>query len=234
MFCLCFVDDWVWHFFRPLQTEIGFSPMTRRPSRQSTSQTQAPPQQATRAPSHSPPQAPPSSNQPQVQTQPSQASSATIRSYLLARRRYPLNITSDMHYSQSSNILHASLELPGVKKQDVHIKLATCYFNHVKFISILAESTPVFDLPGAAESGIGMGGEGAQAQDTSSATKQTRTNTSINADLRERRFGLLKRVIQVPSTTKVRFSYFSKPPSPPSLSYSALIPSSPFFSLCET
>ena len=114
-----------------------------------------------------------------------------------------------MHYSQSSNILHASLELPGVKKQDVQIKLATCYFNHVKFISIVAETTPVFDLPGVLESGsgTGSGGDQVQAQDTSSGTKQA----NINGDLRERRFGSLKRIIQVPSTTKVGVSYFGPP-----------------------
>ena len=129
-----------------------------------------------------------------------------------------------MHYSESSNILHALLELPGVKKQDVKIKLATCYFNHVKFISVHAESFPVFDLPGAVESGTGAGGGSGggsggggetqtQTQDTSSGAKPTQTRSSINPDLRERRFGLLQRVIQVPSTTKVRVSHFSKPPT---------------------
>ena len=189
--------------------------MTRRPSQSqsTTSQTQVPPQQTTTgAQSQGSPQGSPSHSQtqPQVQTptQPPQAPFATIRSYLQARRRYPLNITSDMHYSQSSNILHVSLELPGVKKQDVKIKLATCYFNHVKFISVLAESAPVFDLPGA----IGGDQVQGQAQDTSSGTK-----TSINPDLRERRFGLLRRIIQVPPTTKVRICYFSIIPHP--LSY---------------
>ena len=195
--------------------------MTRCPSRphSSTDQTQAPRQQRTSAHSQSPPQAPPASQtqpQSQVQTQPSQTSSAAIRSYLHTRRRY--HITSDMHYSESSNTLHALLELPGVKKQDVKIKLATSYFNRVKFISVLAESFPVFELPGAVETGTGAGGasgDGDQTrtptQDTSSGAKPTQTSTSINPDLRERRFGLLQRVIQVPSTTKVRVSYFSKP-----------------------
>jgi hypothetical protein len=213
------VDDWP----RPRQTEIRFSPMTRYPSRpqSSTDQTQAPPQQRTSPHSQSSPQAPPAPQtqpQPQVQTQPPQTSSAAIRSY--TRRRYPLNITSDMHYSKSSNILHAVLELPGVKKQDVHIKLATCYFNHVKFISVRAESFSVFDPPGAVESGTGAGGGASgdqtqtQTQDTSSGAKPTQTSSSINPDLRERRFGLLQRVIQVPSTTKVRVSHFSKPLHP--------------------
>ena len=206
--------------------------MTRRPSRpQSTDQTpRASPQQPTSAHSQSPPQAPPAPQtrpqpQPQVvQTQqPPQTSSAAIRSFYLHSRR-PLNITSDMHYSQSSNILHALLELPGVKKKDVQIKLSTCYFNHVKFVSVQAESVPVFDLPGAVESGTGASGGGsgdqAQAQVTSSAAKPAQTSSRISPDLRERRFGLLRRVIQVPSTTKVRISHFSKPPHPPF--YSAL------------
>ena len=203
-------------------------------------QTQAPPQQHTSAHSQSPPQVS-STPQPQPQPQPqppqtqtsSSSTPAAIRSYLYARRRYPLNITSDMHYSKSSNILHALLELPGIKKQDVQIKLATCYFNHVKFLSVRAESFPVFNIPGAVvvESGTGTGtsggGEGggggdqqpqsqtqSQTQDTSSGPKPA-TSSGINPDLRERRFGLLQRVIQVPSTTKVRVSYFRNPhPNP--------------------
>jgi hypothetical protein len=209
------VHDWV----RPRQTEIRFSPISRPQS--STDQTQAAPQHRTSAHSQSPPQVPSTPQTTQVQTQPPHVSSAAIRSYLQTRRRYPLNITSDMHYSKSSNVLHALLELPGVKKEDVRIKLGTCYFNHVKFISVRAESFPVFDLPGFVESGTGTaaGGSGdqTQTQDPSSGAKPT--SSSINPDLRERRFGLLQRVIQVPSTTKVRVSYFSKTPPPV---YSAL------------
>ena len=195
---------------RPRQTETRLSPIPLHPQSSTAS-----PEQRTSAHPQSPLQAssaPQTRPQPQVQTQQPQTSAA-IR-YFQARRRYPLNITSDMHYSKSSNILHALLELPGVKKQDVQIKLSTCYFNHVKFLSVRAESFPVFDLPGAIESGTGTaaGADQAQTQDTSSGAKPT--SSSINPDLRERRFGLLQRVIQVPSTTKVRVSYFSKPPLP--------------------
>ena len=197
------------------------------PSRPQSSmdQTEAPlPQQ--HASAHSP-QALPAAQiqpqpQPQVQTQqqPLPTSPAAIRSYI--RRRYPLNITSDMHYFKSSNILHALLELPGVKKENVQIKMATCYFNHVKFISVRAESFPAFDIPVAIDSGTGTGGDAGagetQTQDTSSGGGGAKpTSSSFNPDLRERRFGLLQRVIQVPPTTKVRvFSHFSNPPPPPS------------------
>jgi hypothetical protein len=137
-----------------------------------------------------------------------------------------------MHYSQSSNFLYASLELPGVKKRDVQIKLATCYFNHVKFISVLAESNPVFDLPGVVGSGSDGGGDQVQAQDTSSATKPTQTHPIINPDLRERRFGLLKRVIHVPSTTTVRVSHLSNPPFHPCPEKFPLFYSPYYISLC--
>lgn len=79
----------------------------------------------------------------------------------------------------------------------------------------------MFDLPGVVGSGSG-GEDQAQAQDTSSGTKPTQTHPIINPDLRERRFGLLKRVIHVPSTTKVRDSHFSNPLPPPPLSPLAL------------
>ena len=112
----------------------------------------------------------------------------------------------------------------------------------MKFISVRAESLPVFDLPGVVDSGTGTssgggadtGGDQTQTkkQDTSSGAKPT--SSSINPDLRERRFGMLQRVIQVPSTTKVRVYYLSKPPTPPV--YSAMqnksLFESPSFSLC--
>ncbi|KAF8156813.1 hypothetical protein B0H34DRAFT_658555, partial [Crassisporium funariophilum] len=81
----------------------------------------------------------------------------------------PLPILSDMHYSEDSHTLFASLELPGVKKHNVHVKLATCYFNHIKFVSVEAENAPVI----------------------------------VNPVLRERHFGMMRRVIQVPSHTKI-------------------------------
>ena len=80
--------------------------------------------------------------------------------------------------------------------------------NYVKYISVRAESFPVFDLPGAVESGTGTGGgDQTQTQDASSGAKPIQTSPSIN---RKQRFGLLQRVIQVSSTTKVRVSYYSE------------------------
>ena len=89
---------------------------------------------------------------------------------------------------------------------------ATWFFNDVKFISVRAESFPV---SGAVESGTGTGGgDGAgdqtQSQDTSGEARPTLTSRSINLDLRERRFGLLQRVLQMSSTTKVRVFYFNE------------------------
>ncbi|KAF9527410.1 hypothetical protein CPB83DRAFT_895220 [Crepidotus variabilis] len=63
------------------------------------------------------------------------------------RRRAHSSIPSDMHYSESDNILTASLELPGVTPDNLRVTLGTCYFNHVKYVGVSAESSPPFGPP---------------------------------------------------------------------------------------
>ncbi|KAF8906744.1 hypothetical protein CPB84DRAFT_1675319, partial [Gymnopilus junonius] len=79
-------------------------------------------------------------------------------------------IPADLQYSRDTHILTASLELPGVKRDRLRITLGTAYFNKVRYVCVIAESTPS-------------------------------VNRIVNPNLRERRFGLMRRVIQVPETT---------------------------------
>ncbi|CAA7269333.1 unnamed protein product [Cyclocybe aegerita] len=165
------------------------------------------------------------------------------------RRRGTSTIPSDMHYSDTDNTLTASLELPGVTPDNLRVTLGTCYFNHVRFVSVAAESRPPFGVPewgeevagkgsrsgvvqeGGVSEGPGEGDEGGEPRDgpegeastpTPTPTTQPQASTQaqqqaqpsqpppeklhvkvgkVNPDVRERRFGLLRRMIQVPSYT---------------------------------
>ncbi|PPQ87957.1 hypothetical protein CVT25_001142 [Psilocybe cyanescens] len=75
------------------------------------------------------------------------------------RSRVPItSIPTDMYYSPKTHILSASLELPGVKREHIHVRMGTCYFNHVKYVVVVAESMPVFwgGAGGGGEEGIGV------------------------------------------------------------------------------
>ncbi|KAF8970485.1 hypothetical protein BDZ97DRAFT_1791698 [Flammula alnicola] len=70
-----------------------------------------------------------------------------------------------MHYSLATHTLTASLEVPGVRRENVRVTLGTCYFNWVKYVCVVAESEPVFGGAsgvyemGARAAGLERGGE---------------------------------------------------------------------------
>ncbi|KDR68402.1 hypothetical protein GALMADRAFT_257091 [Galerina marginata CBS 339.88] len=167
-----------------------------------------------------------------------------------------------MSYSPTTHILTASLELPGVKREHLRVSLGTAYFNRVRYVSVVAESWPVFSAEyvlgagaeeggaegegGKAESGRdkekeNIEGEGrsktpasttttpaplarkgsdpwlqgiqelnmpkspaAAASSSSSSSPLKGVSRVVNPNLRERRFGVMRRVIQVPESTTVR------------------------------
>ena len=41
-----------------------------------------------------------------------------------------------MHYDAGSKIITAMLELPGMKKSELSIKLSTCVYNHVRQVTV--------------------------------------------------------------------------------------------------
>ncbi|KAI6165891.1 hypothetical protein EDD17DRAFT_1884154 [Pisolithus thermaeus] len=59
-------------------------------------------------------------------------------------------IRTDVHYDSEMRLLSASLELPGLKKNDISIVLSTCYYNGVKQVVVSGRSRPVFPSKGYA------------------------------------------------------------------------------------
>jgi HSP20 family molecular chaperone IbpA len=57
-------------------------------------------------------------------------------------------IRTDVHYDAESKVITAMLELPGLKKTDMNIKLSTILYNRIKQVTISGKSRPVFPEDG--------------------------------------------------------------------------------------
>jgi len=122
-----------------------------------------------------------------------------------------------MHYSLPTHTLTCSLELPGVLAQHIRVSLATCFFNHVKYVAVSAESVPPFPEPVWGEDVLrGLRGEriwgvvGAGARSVGGGGEEhdrLKIGQLVNPNMRERRFGILRRMIQVPAYTTVSFPF---------------------------
>jgi HSP20 family molecular chaperone IbpA len=53
-------------------------------------------------------------------------------------------IRADVYYDAESKVITAMLELPGVKKTDLNVKLSTCWYNRVKQVIVTGKSRSVF------------------------------------------------------------------------------------------
>jgi HSP20 family molecular chaperone IbpA len=53
-------------------------------------------------------------------------------------------IRSDVYFDVESKVLSAMLELPGMKKSDLSIKLNTCFYNRVRQVTVSGSSRSVF------------------------------------------------------------------------------------------
>lgn len=184
----------------------------------------APAQTATSGQRPSHPQAPQPSASTSTYTRP--------RPKIPSHRFTTLPTHTDMSYSPQTHTLSCSLELPGVHPSHLRVSLGTCYFNHVKYVGIVGESVPVFgnesvlvgglrgersleeeteeearrglraELVGGIKSrlrrGDNDGGEREGGDDT-----HIKIGRIVNPNLRERKFGIFRRFIQVPSHTTV-------------------------------
>ncbi|KAJ6469408.1 hypothetical protein C8R45DRAFT_837500 [Mycena sanguinolenta] len=95
-----------------------------------------------------------------------------------ARRYF---IRTDTHYDPGTRVLTAMLELPGLRKNDLTITLATTLFNRVRQVTVNGHSRPPF---------------------------APSSSTSAAPVLRERRYGRFTRSFSVPADTKVRRVHF--------------------------
>lgn len=110
-----------------------------------------------------------------------------------------------MHYDESSNTLTASMELPGVTPTSLRVTLGTCYFNHVKYVGVTAESSPPFAAP--EWSAEVLQAVRAEMEKGLAAAGALKVGRIVNPNLRERRFGIMRRLIQVPSRTTVSVGF---------------------------
>ncbi|KAJ7164199.1 hypothetical protein C8R46DRAFT_901748 [Mycena filopes] len=90
-------------------------------------------------------------------------------------------IRTDTQYDPTTRVLTALLELPGMKRRDLRITLATTPFNRVRQVTVSGTSRPPSFAP------------------TSSLTPSTST---LGPVLRERRYGAFTRSFPVPAETK--------------------------------
>lgn len=142
-----------------------------------------------------------------------------------------LPVHTDMSYSPQTHTLSCSLELPGVHPSHLRVSLGTCYFNHVKYVGVVGESMPVFGNESVLVGGLrgersleeeeakkGLRAElmhgirsGLRRGDGDSEEREGRDDDHIkigrivNPNLRERKFGIFRKFIQVPSYTRVSF-----------------------------
>ncbi|KAL0569919.1 hypothetical protein V5O48_012050 [Marasmius crinis-equi] len=118
-------------------------------------------------------------------------------------------IRSDIQYDPRTQVLTASMELPGVNKSRLNVTLSTCLINRIKQVVVLAQASPVFPpsvvLSGSAAAGGSMvGGSMDGGRATMSSGDAGRGNEEIpqHYHVRERRYGEFSRTFVVPAETK--------------------------------
>jgi hypothetical protein len=119
-----------------------------------------------------------------------------------------------MHYSVQTHTLSCSLSVPGVNPDHLRITLGTCFYNHVKYVQVCAESLPPFGsvewgeaVKGAVRSEVeeGVRSSAGAAAGGEAQPPRLSMNKITNPNLRERKFGIMRRLFQVPSHTTVSF-----------------------------
>ncbi|KAJ7018563.1 hypothetical protein C8F04DRAFT_1243207 [Mycena alexandri] len=96
-------------------------------------------------------------------------------------RRYI--IRADTHYDPGTRVLTALLELPGLKRRDVSITLATTPFNRLRQVTVRGQSRPPFLL-------------------STSSSSSSSTTAPAPPMLRERKYGRFARAFPVPIDTQ--------------------------------
>ena len=186
-------------------------------------------------PTHRPSQSPTTPQPTSTHATTSSSTSSRTRPKIPPYRLTTLPIHTDMSYSPQTHTLSCSLELPGVHPSHLRLSLGTCYFNHVKYVGVVAESVPVFGresvLPGGAaapgerqeaeaeeeearrgltaemvrgiRSGLRWSDGGERFGGGEGGADHVKIGRIVNPNLRERKFGIFRRFIQVPPYTTV-------------------------------
>lgn len=118
----------------------------------------------------------------------------------------------DTHYDAESHLLTAVLEVPGVKREGLSVRLSTCAYNRVRQITVSGVVLPPFGFPFPGSSLSQLPISGSQMPLSSQHLTPTPTSAALGAFeiagssapcVRERKYGLCQRVIPVPTELKL-------------------------------
>ncbi|KAL0579660.1 hypothetical protein V5O48_002358 [Marasmius crinis-equi] len=101
--------------------------------------------------------------QAQAQTSPQVPAKTQIRtscSQQQQRSQRRLTPRADFHYDETTRVLSVAMELPGVKKTQLCITLATCLFNRARQVIVKGTMIPVFGVMGGRSVEKARGGAG--------------------------------------------------------------------------
>ncbi|KAL0063665.1 hypothetical protein AAF712_009357 [Marasmius tenuissimus] len=139
---------------------------------------------------------------------PRQRHHTTTQDLALRPKRYI--IRSDIQYDPRTQVLTASMELPGLNKSQLNITLSTCLINRIKQVVVLAHASPIFPpssvlTSGGAAAGSSMVGgsmDGSRAIVSSGDAGGGNEEPPQHYHVRERRYGEFSRTFVVPAETK--------------------------------
>ncbi|KAF6757630.1 hypothetical protein DFP72DRAFT_1065418 [Ephemerocybe angulata] len=118
-------------------------------------------------------------------------------------------IRMDTHYDAESHLLTAVLEVPGVKREGLSVRLSTCAYNRVRQITVSGVVQPPFGFPFPGSSLSQLPISGSQMPLSSQHLTPTPTGAAGAFEIpsapcvRERKYGLCQRVIPVPTELKL-------------------------------
>ncbi|KAG2003515.1 hypothetical protein CC2G_004111 [Coprinopsis cinerea AmutBmut pab1-1] len=101
-------------------------------------------------------------------------------------------IRMDTHYDTDTHVLTAVLEVPGVKREHLSVRLSTCSYNRVRQITISGVVYPPAGFPPLIN----------QAAAASTSEGVFTGVVGPKMSVRERRYGICQRVLPVPSDLK--------------------------------
>lgn len=110
-------------------------------------------------------------------------------------------IRMDTEYDPGAQTLTVVMEVPGVRREDLSVRLSTCAYNRVRQITVSGVVHPPFKpLVAPLITGQHVSAAAASANELAS-----------NVSVRERKYGVCQRTLPVPTELKVRTFPFTSP-----------------------